>query len=151
VFCIVYLVMICSTLYPAIIGEVTTIMASGHINSGEIDNETLDHTEEYVHANNLTPALSKRVRRFVEYTAGLLGPDNPIGDWLPDSLKSDIQLSMHGTTLSRIPLFDGAPAGFFRTLVGHLQLTNYLPNECAYVAGDPACSLFLIRYAHTQP
>jgi hypothetical protein len=147
-FCVVYLVVICSTLYPAIIGEVTTLMNSPSLKqSGDLDVETLEQTEMYISANQLKPALATRVRRFVEYTAGLLAPDNPVETWLPFSLRSDINLAMHGRTLARIPLFSGAPEGFFRTLVSSLRLTNFLPGEYVYMSGDPACNLFLIRSA----
>jgi hypothetical protein len=84
---VLFLLIVVSIMYPAIIGEVTVIM-----NSKILVSKTslyMRDADEYIHTTDIDHVLADRVRRHIQFTAELRSGygENQTPDRLPDDLR----------------------------------------------------------------
>ncbi|XP_050694950.1 uncharacterized protein LOC126984820 isoform X3 [Eriocheir sinensis] len=146
-----YVFMTCSWLmgvfvFALLIGQIRDIVATATRNQNEY-RRVMDHTQAYLHRLNLPTTLQERVRLWFAYTWQSQKTLNEMKclESLPKKMRTDIAISVHIQTLSKVQLFQDCDKALFRDLVLKLQPVLYLPGDYVCKKGEVGKEMYIVQ------
>nr|AOG14380.1 cyclic nucleotide gated non-selective ion channel beta 1 [Cancer borealis] len=146
-----YLFMTCSWLmgvfvFALLIGQIRDIVATATRNQNEY-RRVMDHTQAYLHRLNLPASLQERVRLWFSYTWQSQKTLNEMKclESLPKKMRTDIAISVHIQTLSKVQLFQDCDKALLRDLVLKLQPVLYLPGDFVCKKGEVGKEMYIVQ------
>ncbi|CAK9297073.1 unnamed protein product [Gordionus sp. m RMFG-2023] len=128
------------------IAQVRAIFEDSRRNITEFRN-ALDKTMNFLKNSNIPPYLTNKVRLWIIYTwkSQKCLDENEFLDFLSLKMQTDIAISVHYETLSKVQLFQDCERNLLRDLVLKLKPVVYLPGDYICKKGEIGKEMYIIN------
>ncbi|KAG0730386.1 Cyclic nucleotide-gated cation channel beta-1 [Chionoecetes opilio] len=132
--------------FALLIGQIRDIVVTATRNQNEY-RRVMDHTQAYLHRLNLPQVLQERVRLWFTYTWQSQKTLNEMKclESLPKKMRTDIAISVHIQTLTKVQLFQDCDKALLRDLVLKLQPLLYLPGDFVCKKGEVGKEMYIVQ------
>lgn len=132
--------------FAMVIGQIRDIISQA-TRDQDYYQQVLNNTAGYMRLLNLPKKLQKKVRFWLSFTWEYQKTfnENEILHVLPLKIRTDIALSVHYHTLSRVELFRGINRSVLRDLVLKLRPILFLPGEFICRKGETGHEMYIVN------
>lgn len=138
-------------IFALVIGQIRDIVANATMNQ-DYYHDILNKTADYMRLLSIPTNLQKRVRFWLTFTWELQKTfnENEILKVLSQKIRTDIALSVHSHTLSRVELFRNMNRSVLRDLVLKLRPILFLPGEFICKKGEIGHEMYIVNKGSIQ-
>ncbi|CAG2112295.1 unnamed protein product [Medioppia subpectinata] len=135
--------------FALLIGQIRDIVATATQNK-TLYKDIMNKTVRYMRGLSLPHSVQKRVRLWLAYTWNQQKTfdENKILDLLPLKMRTDLALSIHYHTLSRVELFKDCERTLLRDLVLKFRSVLCLPGDFICKKGDIGHEMYIVNKGH---
>ena len=135
--------------FALLIGQIRDIVATATQNKTRY-RSLMNQTVRYMRNLSLPRDLQKRVRLWLTYTweQQKTFDENKILDFLPLKMRTDLALSIHYHTLSRVELFKDCDRTLLRELVLKFKSILFLPGDYICRKGEIGHEMYIVNKGH---
>ncbi|CAI5438435.1 unnamed protein product [Caenorhabditis angaria] len=151
-----YIYMTCSWMmgvfvFALLLGQIRDIVSNANRNREEFQRK-MDMALGECHKLGLTKDLTDRVRDWFIYTwqQQKTLDEKKLIEKLPLKLQTDLALSVHYTTLSKVQLFQDCDRALLRDLVLKLRPVIFLPGDMICKKGDVGKEMYIVNQGTLQ-
>ncbi|XP_068207996.1 LOW QUALITY PROTEIN: uncharacterized protein CngB [Palaemon carinicauda] len=132
--------------FALLIGQIRDIVATATRNQNQF-RYVMDQTQAYVQRLNVPPLLQDRVRQWFTYTWQMQKTLDEMKwiETLPKKMRTDIAISVHIQTLSKVQLFQDCDKALLRDLVLKLYPVLYLPGDYVCRKGEVGKEMYIVQ------
>ncbi|CAB3408502.1 unnamed protein product [Caenorhabditis bovis] len=151
-----YIYMTCSWMmgvfvFALLLGQIRDIVSNANRNREEFQRK-MDMALSECHKLGLTKDLTDRVRDWFIYTwqQQKTLDEKKLIEKLPLKLQTDLALSVHYNTLSKVQLFQDCDRALLRDLVLKLRPVIFLPGDMICKKGDVGKEMYIVNHGVLQ-
>ncbi|CAF0930657.1 unnamed protein product [Rotaria sordida] len=135
-------------IFALLIGQIRDVFQSMNQRRSEYQN-TVEQVMQYLTKFGIPKTVQDRVRNWFQYNwedRNTLEDDDTTLSFLPTTLQTELAISIHYDTLSKVQLFQDCERSFLYSLVLKLKPTLFLPGDYICKKGEIGREMYIVNH-----
>jgi len=132
--------------FASIVGSFASIIANAN-RSRDAFQQSVDGVKQYLRFRRVGSEWEKRIITYFDYilSTNQCRKERSVLSVLPDALRAEIALAVHGDSLRRVKLFEDCEPGLLEKLVVNLRQAVYSPGQFVCREGEVGKEMYIVK------